>query len=131
MSRSIADLARVTAADLTPSIKQQRQNPRSAVTGGQTIVGPNGHGPLHLSFVIESDKRDRGVRVRLKYIAQGAAGPVSGEDSLVMQSTQPGFGGQRWWFLCPDCRQRRVYLVLAPSAARFSCRGCVGGAGAA
>ena len=46
--------------------------------------------------------------------------------------TRPGFGGHRWWFLCPvgdedvHCERRVKMLFLPPLGLHFGCRTCHG-----
>jgi hypothetical protein len=47
-----------------------------------------------------------------------------------LQTSQPRFGGQRWWLTCPmtrngtSCNRRVGYLYLPPGASDFGCRKC-------
>jgi hypothetical protein len=43
---------------------------------------------------------------------------------VFLETTQPQFGGVRWWFCCPLCRRRLQKLFLPPRASRFGCRHC-------
>ncbi len=44
--------------------------------------------------------------------------------SVFLETTQPQFGGVRWWFRCPTCRRRIQKLFLPPRASQFGCRHC-------
>jgi len=46
------------------------------------------------------------------------------EQTVKLHGTQPQFGGVRWWFLCPDCQHRVLYIYLPYDAHHFSCRRC-------
>ena len=39
-------------------------------------------------------------------------------------STETKFGGVRWWYICPECRNRVLYIYLPPGAHHFACREC-------
>ena len=39
-------------------------------------------------------------------------------------TTEPRFGGIRWWFMCPTCDRRCAKLHLPPRAGEFRCRCC-------
>jgi hypothetical protein len=47
-----------------------------------------------------------------------------------LDTTEPHFGGERWWFRCPlvrdgePCRRRCFKLYLPPRADYFGCREC-------
>jgi hypothetical protein len=47
-----------------------------------------------------------------------------------LQTTQPNFGGVRWWFSCPisvdgrACRRRAAKLYLPPGGRYYGCRHC-------
>jgi hypothetical protein len=43
---------------------------------------------------------------------------------VFLLTTQPQFGGLRWWFQCPLCRRRVQKLFLPPRASQFGCREC-------
>jgi hypothetical protein len=43
-------------------------------------------------------------------------------DTLYLDSTHCHLGGDRHWFLCPDCQERKAILYLIDS--KFSCRKC-------
>ena len=43
---------------------------------------------------------------------------------VFLDATRPRFGGLRWWFKCPQCRQRAQKLFLPPRSPRFACRKC-------
>ncbi len=39
-------------------------------------------------------------------------------------TTQPYFGGCRWWWVCPRCGSRAMILYLSPKSGQFECRCC-------
>lgn len=49
-------------------------------------------------------------------------------NDLAIVTTQPKFGGDRYWFLCPTHDQggdrRALHLYLDPQSGKFSCRAC-------
>src|ERR1700722_18898824 len=46
------------------------------------------------------------------------------EYPVFLHTTQPHFGGLRWWFGCPLCGRRVQKLYRPESAGRFGCRNC-------
>jgi hypothetical protein len=53
------------------------------------------------------------------------------EQVVPLQSTQPNFGGVRWWFSCPrlvddkECGRRVGKLYRLPEGRHFACRHCL------
>ncbi len=53
------------------------------------------------------------------------------EEAVHLQTTQPNFGGVRWWFTCPrkidgrGCGRRVGKLYRVPGRRRFACRHCL------
>jgi hypothetical protein len=53
------------------------------------------------------------------------------EEVVRLQTTQPNFGGVRWWFSCPrmvkgkECGRRVGKLYRPPGGRRFACRRCL------
>jgi hypothetical protein len=43
-----------------------------------------------------------------------------------LQPTSCGFGGRRWWFICPNLNCRRRNSILYQSGRYFVCRKCAG-----
>lgn len=66
-------------------------------------------GTLHLSYTVGQGDNRRPV-----------------ETIIWLHTTQPHFGGQRWWFTCPDCARRATKLYVAPGGRLFLCRQCNG-----
>ena len=46
------------------------------------------------------------------------------DDKIYLTASCPWFGGQRWWFVCPNRRVRKLYLPLG--ARRFRSRAPIG-----
>lgn len=66
-------------------------------------------------------------------LAHGAERTVLGdaqEERVELLTTEPNFGGTRWWFSCPlskagrPCNRRVAKLYLPPGGRHFGCRGC-------
>jgi len=53
------------------------------------------------------------------------------EEVVHLQTTQPNFGGVRWWFSCPrtvdgeECGRRVGKLYRTPEGQHFACRHCL------
>jgi len=45
------------------------------------------------------------------------------DDKICLTASRPWFGGQRWWFVCPNENRRVRKLYLPPGARRFRSRG--------
>ncbi len=54
---------------------------------------------------------------------RGSSEPLKIEDAIALETTEPYFGGLRWWFQC-ECGRRCAKLYLPPGALRFKCRTC-------
>jgi hypothetical protein len=48
--------------------------------------------------------------------------PQRVEQRVALVSTQPNYGGRRWWMLCPVSRRRVAKLHLPPGSGKFACR---------
>jgi hypothetical protein len=74
------------------------------------------------------------VTVRLYFSPQLRTAGVSlpNDTSLWLLPTQPTYGGERWWFVCPACGRRRGAVYLVPlgyyrqHGMPWACRGCQG-----
>ena len=44
------------------------------------------------------------------------------DDKIYLTASRPWFGGQRWWFVCPNENRRVRKLYLPPGARRFRSR---------
>ena len=63
--------------------------------------------------------------VRLVYSATDRNGNKTDYDYQVSLVTTPcNYGGERYWFSCPDCWSRVGVLYLAPGDVHFRCRHC-------
>jgi hypothetical protein len=70
--------------------------------------------------------------VRISYVVVGRWGLERRiEDSVRLLTTQPNFGGVRWWFSCPhladgkECGRRVGKLYRPPGERYFACRHCL------
>ena len=64
--------------------------------------------------------------MELNYVLSGLNG---GENQkfrykVPLQTTQPNFGGLRWWFTCPLCNRRVRKIYRPPLAEKYLCRHC-------
>ena len=77
-----------------------------------------------LGFVIATARTD-GIMV-LNYVLTGLNGSEdqSFRYKVSLQTTQPNFGGIRWWFTCPRCHRRVRKLYRPPLADKYLCRLC-------
>lgn len=41
-------------------------------------------------------------------------------------ASKTGYGGARYWFLCPGCKQRIGVLLKHPLSDKVGCRKCIG-----
>jgi hypothetical protein len=62
------------------------------------------------------------LRLRFSLIRRGEQIPMTQDIHLL--TTQLHSGGKRYWFSCPDCKQRVGKLHLPHGADRFLCRSC-------
>ncbi len=46
------------------------------------------------------------------------------DEPILFQKTYPHFGGVRWWFTCPVCKNRVGRLYLPIKSNLFACRKC-------
>src|SRR5687767_14665848 len=79
----------------------------------------------------ETQLRDQPPWVRLSYTVTPWGGePVDYDYKILLASTTPNYGGQRWWFVCPltkggrDCFRRVGKLYLPPGGRHYGCRQC-------
>ena len=72
-----------------------------------------------------AEEKDRGLTIfcTVPFVAR----QLSIEERIGLTASWPHFGGQRWWFSCPNrpCGKRvgKVYLLPGVST-RFACRAC-------
>ena len=57
-------------------------------------------------------------------ILSSVAEAVGTEISLT--STRTGFGGIRYWFVCPQCKRNIGVILVHPITEKVGCRECVG-----
>jgi hypothetical protein len=67
---------------------------------------------------------ERPPRLVLSYRVTGGAQPEDVADEFPLVTTEPHYGGVRWWVLCLGCGRRVAKLYLPPGARRFRCRCC-------
>lgn len=80
------------------------------------------YGPMNLVV----DATERPVRVHLRWELEGLS-LAPGEADLWLVSTEPYFGGERWWFICPPCGRRCGVLYFSEShSVPWACRTCLG-----
>ena len=48
------------------------------------------------------------------------------KQTIQLTATKPNFGGQRWWFVCPNDGTRATKLYLPPGQQTFACRKAYG-----
>ena len=76
------------------------------------------------------DQADPFVRLSYSWVWPPAQEPQSVDYRVALTTTQPRFGGLRWWFACPlivggrPCGRRVGKLYLPPAARYFGCRRC-------
>jgi len=113
----------------TPTVGQCYQLSADEFT--EVIDGPDG-GRLTLSWsdsirmavFIESDTEGPAGGLRFVYTSDPDGEAIKHDYSVSLTYTEPNFGGQRPWFLCPDCSDRAGKLYLPPTGRRFACRSC-------
>jgi hypothetical protein len=80
------------------------------------------------SIDYEVNTRSNPPWVRLRYTITRTKDDL--DYSIQLVTTQPKFGGLRWWFICPlvvndaPCRRRVGKLYLPPHSRYFACRHC-------
>ena len=103
----------------------------SAVADG--AAGASGHlfwkrnSQVTSSISYRIERRGAQPIVRLIYTTTRANGEKIDSDYPVrVASTQPHFGGWRWWWICPNvtCGRRVGKLYSPPGAIYFACRHC-------
>jgi hypothetical protein len=78
------------------------------------------------------DPSDAFVRLSYSWVWPSSPEPQSADYRVSLTTTQPRFGGLRWWFVCPlivrgwPCNRRVGKLHLPPGARYFGCRDCHG-----
>lgn len=85
--------------------------------------------PIRCTLEISSDDKRL---LRLIYTADGRWDFEHRVEQVVpLQTTQPHFGGVRWWFSCPhmadgeQCGRRVGKLYRRPDGRHFACRHCL------
>jgi|SRR5580658_983778 hypothetical protein len=68
--------------------------------------------------------------LRFSYTVTRNGNRVEIKEPITVVTTQPYFGGSRWWFICPlivngrGCQRRARILYLPPGGTHFGCRTC-------
>lgn len=77
--------------------------------GGQ--IGSSRAGPV--DFTIDATSCPVTVFLRFSQLLRAAGIPVPADTSVWVLPTQPTYGGERWWFVCPACGRRggAIYCV--------------------
>jgi hypothetical protein len=64
-------------------------------------------------------------RIELRYNIISRTGENTYREQIIYLDTTPcNFGGQRWWFRCPECNRRCRILYHASGYTDFACRIC-------
>ena len=87
-----------------------------APTGGNMHLLYRADGE-HLSVAIEV--RPSAGYLRLQHSPRAESGIERMDYTIGLVSTEVGFGGRRWWFLCPVSGRRCAVLYLPRGAYRF------------
>jgi hypothetical protein len=102
-------------------LRQKRllQNRKSAVLRWTDVDG------FESRIEIEVFLQEPRPEVRLRYNKTDSAGERHRLDYRVALCSIPcRFGGEQWYFLCPDCRRRFRQIHLPPEGVLFACRQC-------
>ena len=62
------------------------------------------------------------LRFTIRNLLSGECEPV--RETVQITTTACYFGGERIWFVCPECHNRAAKLYLPPQAIQFRCRKC-------
>jgi hypothetical protein len=95
-----------------------KRPPAGPYTAAITWRSRSGAERASISFTLDASASPPWLR--LEYRANGE--PFSIQVGL--PTTPLRFGGVRWWFACPSCRQRCDRLYLPDHGRRFACRKC-------
>jgi hypothetical protein len=92
--------------------------------------GRTGEESASIGFVLEPLGED-GLTMRLHYTRTERNGDKENLNyPITLQTTQPNYGGRRYWFTCPltvngwPCRRRVGKIYLPPGGRYFGCRHC-------
>jgi hypothetical protein len=72
----------------------------------------------HLMTVVVEARPEHGY-LRLQHPSRAQTGPEHEDYTIRLVTTPAGFGGHRWWFICPVSGQRCAVLWLPRGAYRF------------
>jgi len=82
-------------------------------------VGRDGEEPA-CQFTVKTTREEGWIE--LSYVVGATGEPV--RQRMALTTTQPPFGGVRWWAWCPVCGARRRIVYLPPGRCLFGCRAC-------
>lgn len=82
-------------------------------------VGRDGKEPA-CQFTVKTTREEGWIE--LSYVVRATGEPV--RQRMALTTTQPPFGGVRWWAWCPVCGARRRIVYLPPGRCLFGCRAC-------
>jgi hypothetical protein len=86
--------------------------------------------PDYRVFAVRYDLESDLSAIRLTYTWQPGPPDRSVSCTVPLVTTQPAFGGPRWWFLCPflrrgrPCGRRVAKLFIPPGGQHLGCRTC-------
>lgn len=95
-----------------------------AVLQDGRYTGSGQSGPGIVGFTVE--RGETGWIVRLDGTSDGHVHTPVLNATFSLQSTRPHYGGQRWWFTCPQCGGRCRKVYCPPGQTAFGCRACLG-----
>jgi len=80
----------------------------------------------HLSKARGTDVPGTGTCRRVQIPLAWSVGKVQRRRilQLLIESTPQPYGGHRWWWVCPNCQQRRGVLFLPQPDGELACRTC-------
>jgi hypothetical protein len=123
MGSKLSNSAVMAIGDLLDSIHRFRSAERGAIHGQAQAIREQGE-PFPYAYVLEQGSFPGQIKVKLHYQIPTDNGSVPVDEVIMLKSSQPGFGGERWWLTCPACRNRKAKLYLRPGTDRFSCPNC-------
>ena len=71
---------------------------------------------------IEADGNKKHLFISHSFNYQSELIPI--KERIPLTKTSPNFGGERFWFLCPDCNRRVRKLYRPENKLYFRCRIC-------
>ena len=109
--------------DATTLFKKEMLQPSSGRYATRLVWTRRSTGERTASIGVAVDTMDR-PHVRLYYTLKSLGERIDYE--VTLDSTEPHFGGVRWWFICPlrGCYRRCAKIHLPPGGRYFGCRVC-------